>query len=487
MDKDDKSDSASPILVLFRDDLRLSDNQALHTAVLTGRPIVCAFVFDEAAMAPQQRGAATLWWLHHSIEALCSDLAARGGCLLLFRGAHRDVVDDLVRATGADTVCWNRRYHPKGIDCDTALKAHLRAKSITVESHAGHLLHEPGLVKTGAGGSFRVYTPFWKAVSALDDFGKPLPAPKSVNGWTGEVQGDRLEAWKLLPTKPDWAGGMRSAWTPGETGARELLDRFFDTALAGYGDARDIPGHRTTSRLSPHLAHGEISPRTIWTEARRQANAANSGDVEKFRKELVWREFSYHLLFHNHDLDTVNFSGRFDAFPWRSDPALLMAWQRGVTGYPIVDAGMRELWQTGWMHNRVRMICASFLIKHLLVDWRDGEKWFADTLVDADPANNPASWQWVAGSGADAAPYFRIFNPIMQGEKFDADGAYVRRFVPEVAALPNAFIHKPWEAPRGILAQAGVELGKIYPHPIVDHQQARNRALNAFESLKGAA
>jgi deoxyribodipyrimidine photo-lyase len=265
-----------------------------------------------------------------------------------------------------------------------------------------------------------------------------------------------------------------------------LLAEFLDVFLAGYAEARDVPGRRTTSRLSPHLAHGEISPRTIWYRAGDRHAGAHASDAEKFRKELAWREFSYHLLFHNRDLAARNFNLRFDSFPWQQADTRLAAWRSGRTGYPIVDAGMRELWQTGWMHNRVRMICASFLVKHLMIDWRVGENWFADTLVDADPANNPASWQWVAGSGADAAPYFRIFNPILQGEKFDPQGIYVRRFVPELARLPDAYIHRPWEAPREALAKAGVALGPTYPEPVVDHQQARDRALDAFESLGSA-
>jgi deoxyribodipyrimidine photo-lyase len=301
------------------------------------------------------------------------------------------------------------------------------------------------------------------------------------------LDSERLEDWKLLPEHPDWAQGMRVEWTPGEDGATARLDSFLHGSIDGYAEDRNIPGRLTTSKLSPHLAMGEITPFQIW-HASGEAKSASGRDIDKFRSEVGWREFAYHLLFHFPDLANENFNGTFDAFPWgKPDPAHLAAWKNGATGYPIVDAGMRELWATGWMHNRVRMIVASFLIKHLLIDWREGEAWFWDTLVDACPANNPASWQWVAGSGADAAPYYRIFNPIIQGEKFDGDGAYVRKWVPEIAAMPDQFIHKPWEASLLVLKAAGVRLGETYPKPIVDHDKARQRALSAFQSLKGAA
>jgi deoxyribodipyrimidine photo-lyase len=290
---------------------------------------------------------------------------------------------------------------------------------------------------------------------------------------------------RLRPTKPDWAGGLRAAWTPGEAGARAALQAFLSDRATTYPADRDRPALPATSRLSPHLRFGEISPRAVWHAARHAAatGEVDAAAIDKFLSELGWRDFSWHLLFHNPDLATRNVDTRFDAFHWRDDPAGLAAWRRGQTGYPIVDAGMRELWTTGYMHNRVRMIAASFLIKHLLIDWRQGESWFQDTLCDADPASNPASWQWVAGSGADAAPYFRIFNPILQGEKFDAAGDYVRRWVPELARTPAAFIHKPWTAPRAMLDKAGVRLGVNYPAPIVDHAAARERALAAWRAI----
>jgi deoxyribodipyrimidine photo-lyase len=390
-----------------------------------------------------------------------------------------------VQETGAGAVFWNRHYEPLSVAFDTKLKAGLRADGIEAESFEGELLHEPTQVKTGAGGAFRVYSPFWRALEAGPEPRDPLPAPTSLKSWSGHVDGVSLESLALLPTTPDWAGGMRETWTPGEAGAQARLKNFLGEIVEGYAEGRDRPDLEGTSRLSPHLAHGEITPFQIFAAVRAAETSGSGTDREKFRKEVGWREFSYHLLFHNPELATRNFNPAFDAFPFAENGAMLDAWQRGCTGYPIVDAGMRQLWQTGWMHNRVRMIVASFLVKHLLIDWRDGEKWFWDTLVDADPASNPASWQWVAGSGADAAPYFRIFNPMLQGAKFDPDGRYVRHFVPELTKMPSAHIHIPWEAPAAVLREAGVKLGANYPVPVVNHQTARDRAMEAYGTMRG--
>lgn len=298
--------------------------------------------------------------------------------------------------------------------------------------------------------------------------------------WKGRLHSDQLDHLKLLPKRPDWSSGLAERWQPGEQGAKDRLASFLDGRLDTYAEDRNVPGVEGTSGLSPHLAHGEITPFQIMAALRRRRGKG----AETFRKELAWREFSYHLLFNRPMLHRQNFRSEFDAFKWRSAPAALKAWQFGQTGYPIVDAGMRELWQTGWMHNRVRMIAASFLIKDLLIDWRDGEEWFWDTLVDADAANNPASWQWVAGSGADAAPYFRIFNPVLQGEKFDSDGSYIRRYVPELAKLPDDYIHRPWEAPASVLRESGIAIGKDYPSPIVNHARARERALEIYRGTR---
>jgi len=470
--------NTAPIIVLVRNDLRIADNKALAAAAETGRPVVPLFILDEQGARPA--GAATRWWLHHSLAAHTTSLQGLGSSLVLKRGATAKVVADAIKATGADTVYWNRRYAPSHIATDQALKSRLRADGLVAESFDGFLLHEPSRIATQSGDFYKVYTPFYKRLAADGEPRDPVDAPSALRVAPAKLHSDTLASFGLLPTKPDWSGGLADRWVPGEQGAQDRLEEFLDEHLEGYTDNRDRPGVGATSGLSPHLAHGEITPFQIMAALRRRS----SGDAEKFRKELAWREFSYHLLFHRPDLHRENFRPEFDAFGWETDASALNAWQRGETGYPIVDAGMRELWQTGWMHNRVRMIVASFLIKDLLVDWRMGEEWFWDTLVDADAANNPASWQWVAGSGADAAPYFRIFNPTLQGEKFDPDGVYVRRYLPELAALPNRYIHRPWEAPSSVLTESGLSFGKDYPLPIVDHAKARDRAMAAYRSTR---
>jgi deoxyribodipyrimidine photo-lyase len=359
-----------------------------------------------------------------------------------------------------------------------------------VKSHSGHLLVEPWTVKTRGGDWFKVFTPFWKAASTtLDDLAPALPVPTGVRGASKSVRSDDLDSYGLKPSNPDWAGSFRTTWMPGEAGARARLAGFLDRRLNRYAAERDYPGADATSNLSPHLRFGEISVRTVWHAAGHYsaAHGVREAALNKFRSELGWREFSYHLLFHFPDLGWRNFQGRFDGFPWDDANPLVRAWQLGQTGYPIVDAGMRQLWATGTIHNRVRMVVGSFLVKHLLVHWTVGENWFWDTLCDADVANNAAGWQWVAGSGADAAPFFRVFNPVLQGEKFDPDGSYVRTWVPELAKMPSEFLHKPWLAPDVILRNSGVHLGRSYPEPIVDHQKARDRALAAFERIKAAA
>jgi deoxyribodipyrimidine photo-lyase len=361
----------------------------------------------------------------------------------------------------------------------------LKELSIDFSEFPGDLLAEPLRIRAGHGGGMRVFTPFWKRVQALGDPPRPLPAPRQLVAGP-KLASEILSDWKLEPTTPDWAGGLRRAWKPGEAGATARLKEFLDDKVLGYANGRERPDRDATSHLSPHLRFGEISPRQVWYAARFAAARTPkvAGDIEKFLSELGWREFCRHLLFDHADLHEKNLQAAFDDFPWISDATALRAWQKGLTGYPIVDAGMRELWHTGVMHNRVRMIVASFLVKHLLIDWRHGEAWFWDTLVDADPGNNPANWQWVAGSGADAAPYFRIFNPILQGEKFDPQGVYVRRWVGEIAKLPNTLLHKPWTATDEELASAGITLGKTYPQPIVDHKVGRERALAAYAKTK---
>ncbi|HEV2510020.1 deoxyribodipyrimidine photo-lyase [Bosea sp. (in: a-proteobacteria)] len=482
--------TSRPALFWFRDDLRLSDNPALRAASERG-PLICLYILDTSTQRRPLGGAAR-WWLSRSLTALSNAIAAKGGELLLLRGDPAELLPHIVREAHVGYVAWNRRYDGTAITLDKAVKATLTEAGVTVESFNANLLNEPWQVKTKAGGPFKVFTPYWRAVRERDEPSAPLPAPARLSKARLPAalreQALTVADLALEPTKPDWAGGLREAWTPGEDGARDRLDAFLDETIAGYREARDQPDRISTSRLSPHLRFGEISPRQIWhaTQAAREAGntPGSAADVEKFFSEIGWREFSYHLLFHNPELASVNYDRRFDAMSWEKDETGLTAWQKGLTGYPIVDAGLRELWQTGWMHNRVRMITASFLIKHLLTDWRAGETWFWDTLVDADPANNPASWQWVAGSGADAAPYFRVFNPVTQGEKFDPKGAYVRRFVPELAELGDKFIHRPWDAPANELKQAGIVLGRDYPKPIVALDLGRRRALDAFAALR---
>jgi len=386
-------------------------------------------------------------------------------------------------------VLWNRCYEPTARERDTRLKATLQARGIDARSFNASLLFEPGSILSKSGTPYSVFTPFWRACLAAAPPASPLATPKTLPAPATLPASDTLADWRLLPSQPDWAAGLRQSWQPGEAGARTRLAEFIEESLAHYSGERDVPALASTSRLSPHLHFGEIGPRQIWSalDTARHGNAALGGGAGKFLSELGWREFSYNLLYDHPALPERSLRQEFDRFPWRRDAMALRAWQRGRTGYPIVDAGMRQLWHSGWMHNRVRMIAASFLIKHLLLDWRRGESWFWDTLVDADLASNAASWQWVAGSGADAAPYFRIFNPVLQGQRFDADGAYVRQWVPELAGLEAKHIHAPWRAPAQQLQAANVVLGKTYPRPIVDHAAARQRALAAFASLKEAA
>jgi len=473
----------APTIVWFRDDLRISDHAGLHAAAKCGAPLICIYVLEDS-QGTRALGSASRWWLAQSLRALDRQLQTFGQQLILRRGAAADVIPKLARDASAQRVYWNRRYDRPGMTADEAVIKQLQADGIGGGTFAGNLLIEPDKIQTKTGGPMRVFTPFWKRIMATRDIRKPLPAPTSLPPAPHGIHTDTLESWQLEPTTPDWAGGLREMWTPGEAAARERLADFLD-GIAGYADGRDHPAKPTTSRLSPHLRFGEISAADVFHAARFAADkGAPSRDIDKFLSELGWREFSRHLLHHFPDLASKNLQPRFDAFPWRSDEDALAAWQRGRTGYPIVDAGMREVWHTGYMHNRVRLVVASFLIKHLLIDWRLGEEWFWDTLVDADPANNAASWQWVAGSGADAAPYFRIFNPVRQGETFDPNGDYVRQWLPELAQLPKSFIHKPWLAPASVLAEAGITLGETYPAPIVDHDFARKRALAAFQTTK---
>ncbi|MBM3519587.1 MAG: deoxyribodipyrimidine photo-lyase [Alphaproteobacteria bacterium] len=469
-------------VIWFRQDLRLADNPALVHAAARG-PILGLYVLDETS-APNGRpiGGASRWWLHKSLEALSK---AFGG-LVLLRGNPRELVPAFAEAAKATGVYWNRCYEPYSVARDTAVKAALKAMDVDASSFNGSLLFEPWDIKTLDGAPYKVYSPFWRACQK-----STVAVPQAVSNFEAASRrpmGDRLTDWRLLPSKPNWAREFETTWTPGEAGALVRFNAFLNHNLRGYAELRDRPGKPNVSRLSPHLHFGEISPRQVWATAKMHAEIqpASRADCDKFLAELGWREFSHHLLYHFPQLPVLNWKPEFDAYPWSDNAAYLASWQKGMTGYPIVDAGMRELWKTGSMHNRVRMIAASFLIKHLRIDWRQGEAWFWDTLVDADLANNTASWQWVAGCGADAAPYFRIFNPIAQGRKFDPDGTYVRRWCPELAKLPNDLIHAPFEGTISQLEAAGVRLGTTYPKPLVDHASARDAALAGYARIKSA-
>jgi deoxyribodipyrimidine photo-lyase len=443
-----------PVLFWFRRDLRLADNIALAEAAETGRPIIPVYVIDS-----QDAGGASRWWLHHSLASLDRSLRGLGSSLLLRSGRPEQVLAELAAESGADTVFFNRRFEPESRDQERTLAE----SGIELAGSTDYLVSPPTSLKTQTGGCYRVFTPFWKASSALGEPAMPLPVPASLSFARHDLAAKSLESFNLLPTRPDWAGGLRKTWAPGEPNALQLLDELEPT-LAGYADHRDRPDLDATSRLSPHLHFGEISSRQIWHGVRGlQAQAGGLGGAEAFLRQLYWREFSAYLLFHFPHLPSSPLRQEFQHFPWSDNEDHLRAWQHGKTGFPIVDAGMRQLWHTGWMHNRVRMIVASFLVKDLMIPWQRGADWFLDTLVDADLANNSASWQWVAGCGSDAAPYFRVFNPDLQAKKFDPDEAYVRRWIPELSG----------------------KSGQRYPDPIVDHGAARKRALEAYDIVKG--
>jgi len=469
-----------PVILWFRQDLRLADNPALTAAAKSGAPILPVYVLDDENAGEWKMGGASRWWLHHSLKSLDESL---DGKLVLLKGDAFVQIPSLAQEVGAEAVYWNRCYEPWRIKRDKLIKGALKDMDIECESFNGSLLWEPWDVLKSDDTPYKVFTPYYrKGCLSKEAPREPLPTPRKLDFFS--YKGESLTSLSLLPSKPEprWDKKMEQYWDIGEKGAKKALEYFIDNGLKNYKEGRNIMAGDNVSRLSPRLHFGEVSPNQAWYAAKK--SKAPDKDIDHFCSELGWREFSYSLLYHFPTLPRKPLQERFEKFPWTYNDQNLDAWQRGQTGYPIVDAAMRELWETGYMHNRARMVVGSFLVKHLLLNWHEGEDWFWDCLVDADLPNNSASWQWIAGCGADAAPYFRIFNPIMQGEKFDTDGAYVRRFVPELEKLPDNYLHKPWEAPADILKKAGVELGKTYPKPIVDHGQARDRALEAFGKTK---
>ncbi|GAA2842981.1 deoxyribodipyrimidine photo-lyase [Leucobacter komagatae] len=441
-------------LIWFRDDLRLADHAALTEGAADPGGIVALYVLDEVSAETRPIGAAARWWLHESLTRLGEELRERGIPLVLRRGQAEEILPLVAHEVGADRVLWNRRYGDERA-IDARLKVALRARGIAAHSFHGGLLFEPWKITTGAGGAYRVYSPFWRACLAAPAPQKPLPAPSALRASDRQPASDELAAWQLKPTSPDWAGGLAARWEPGEQAATAKLDRFLSERASGYEAGRDVPALDVGSELSPHLRWGEMSPRTVW-----HTTLAAGVTAGGFLSELGWREFAWHTKFHNGSLHERGLNAQYDAFPWRGyEPETVGPWQRGETGFGLVDAGMRELWETGFMHNRVRMVTASFLTKNLLTDWRVGEAWFWDTLVDADAASNPFNWQWVAGCGVDAAPYFRVFNPATQQQKFDPAGEYVTKWAPDSIMRPE----------------------------LVDLRETRLRALAAYETIRGAS
>ena len=461
----------------FRQDLRLSDNPGLTKAAR--HKILPIYILDDENPEQYFMGAASLWWLHHSLKALSVSL---GNALSVYRGDSKTILDDLCKRLNIAAVYWNRCYEPWRIRRDTQIKEYLKHKGIEVHTYNGSLLWEPWKIKKSDGAPYKVFTPFYRKGCCNAEAPRvPLSKPENLRYIFDQNQMG-IDSLELLPKIP-WDIQLTPHWEMGEDGARKRFETFVNEGLSSYKDGRNFPAKTYVSRLSPYLHFGEISPNRLWHAVR---TIGDRKQIDHFCSELGWREFSYSQLYYNPQLPCKNIQSKFDAFPYVENVEHLHAWQIGRTGIPMVDAGMRELWQTGYMHNRVRMIAGSFLVKNLRINWHHGERWFWDTLVDADLANNSASWQWVAGCGADAAPYFRIFNPVTQGQKFDPDGEYVRKYIPEIASLPNKYLFSPWEAPEMILKKARVKLGSTYPHPIVDLKQSRQSALKAFQSLKQA-
>ena len=461
------------IIVWFRKDLRIEDNPALWEAFSRHQPILPLYIWSPEDEKDWSLGAASQWWLHHSLESLHKDLKSIGLDLIIRKGKGLEVLNQVIQETKANSIYWNRRYEPSIISRDSKIKSSLTDQGIDVQSFNSSLLYEPWTIANKQNKPFQVFTPFWKTCLSHGTPNKPLGVPSKTPHKAPSTSTLKINDLQLLPTIP-WDKGIKASWTPGTEAAKTHL-KSFNQKIQNYLNDRDHPDTQGTSLLSPYLHFGEVSPRMVWHLLK---------DVEGYQRQLGWREFAYHLLYHFPKTPSTPLRSDFQKFRWLHNPSHLSAWQKGLTGYPIVDAGMRELWATGWMHNRVRMIVGSFLVKDLLLPWQEGAKWFWDTLVDADLANNTLGWQWVGGCGADAAPYFRIFNPITQGNKFDPEGNYVRQWIPEIAKLSNKWIHQPWKADPLELKMANITLGKTYPHPLVDHAEARKKALEHFQHLR---
>ena len=474
------------VLVWLRRDLRLTDNPAIDLALGRGERPIPVYIQAPQEEDPWSPGAASRWWLHHSLTSLDEGLRALGSGLVLAEGDSLAVLRRLAQAAGAEAVYWGRLYDPALRARDTRIKQALRADGLRCESLKSHVLWEPWELATADRGPYRVFSAFWRKASAGLGAESPAPAPKALPPLPEGLGSQPLADLRLLPPVR-WDSGLAAAWCPGEPGALAALDRFIDQAADAYATGRDRPGVLGTSRLSAHLHFGEIAPRLVVQQIAARVAGGLWGPAEPFLRELGWREFAQHLLYHYPQTPTEPLDPRFARFPWREGGSdLRHAWELGRTGVPLVDAGMRELWHTGWMHNRVRMVVASLLTKNLRLPWQVGARWFWDTLVDADLAANTLGWQWTAGCGADAAPYFRVFNPVLQGERFDPRGDYVRRWCPELARLPDRYLHQPWTAPAGTLAAAGFRLGQDYPAQILDLAESRREALAAWGQIKGA-
>ncbi|MDC3085912.1 DNA photolyase family protein [Pelagibacteraceae bacterium] len=465
----------------FRQDLRLADNPALSKALEDGQTIPI-FIFDNINSKDHINGSASKWWLHQSLTQFNKSLKNK---LCLFKGNPLEILDEINKEHKIIKIFWNRCYEPWRIQRDKKIKKYFNDKDVDVSTFNGSLLWEPWNITKKDSTPYKVFTPYYRKGCLNSDKPRiPLPIPDLSNLTSIDGHDIKIEDLDLMP-KHNWHKKMTSLWSPGEEGAQSKIDEFILNGLDNYKEGRNFPSNKNVSQLSPHLHFGEVSPNQVWYRAKtKEGKLGIKKDLDHFLSELGWREFSFNLLYHFPFLPKENLQKKFDNFPWDNDKDKLKKWQRGLTGYPIVDAGMQELWQTGYMHNRLRMVVGSFLVKNLLLHWHHGERWFWDCLIDADLASNSAGWQWIAGSGADAAPYFRIFNPVTQGQKFDPNGKYTKKYLPVLSDMPDKFLFNPWEAPEDVLRSAGVKLGENYPLPIVEIGSSRQKALEAFATTK---